>query len=53
MHGPEWLDQVGMIAIDLHDEIWPDCAAAFYRDFVGRPFRQFIKGDSLLVTRDD
>jgi FkbM family methyltransferase len=50
---PEWLDQVGMIAIELHDWVRPGCAAAFYGAFTGRPFRQFIKGDSLLVICDD
>jgi FkbM family methyltransferase len=45
----QWIDQIGSIAIELHDRIEPGCAQAFYSVLTGRKFRQEIKGENVFV----
>jgi FkbM family methyltransferase len=45
----QWIDQIGAIAIELHDRIEPGCAQAFYSVLRDRKFRQEIKGENVFV----
>jgi FkbM family methyltransferase len=45
----QWIEQIGSIAIELHDRIEPGCAQAFYSVLTGRKFRQEIKGENIFV----
>ena len=45
----QWIDQIGSIAIELHDRIEPGCAQAFYSVLAGRRFRQETKGENVFV----
>lgn len=47
--GAAWLDAVSVVIIELHDQLAPGCAQAFYRALCGRPFQQVIVGQNLAV----
>ena len=44
-----WLDNVGMLAIELHDFIKPGCARALYSAIGDRSFEQRQSGDLLFI----
>jgi FkbM family methyltransferase len=44
-----WIDQVGTIAIELHDHLSPGCAQAFYSLLTTRQFVQQIRGENVFV----
>ena len=46
-----WLRKVNALLIELHDEIQPGCAQAFYRALRGYHFSQFTRGETLAVIR--
>jgi FkbM family methyltransferase len=46
----QWLDQVQVIAIELHDWLRPGCAHAFYSALVSRRFVQEIRGENIFVN---
>lgn len=45
----DWIDKVGMFAIELHDWIKPGCVQSFYKGLGDRPFRQWFHGESAFV----
>ncbi|HEY3358155.1 MAG TPA: FkbM family methyltransferase [Polyangia bacterium] len=47
-----WLDRVGAICIELHDWIRPGCSTAFYRATSRLEFRQYQRGENLLLVRE-
>jgi len=48
-NGAEWLDQVKVLIIELHDRIVPGCAQALYRALQGYRFQQEIMGGNLVI----
>jgi FkbM family methyltransferase len=49
MLSASWLDQIDVIAIELHDRYKPGCAEAFYKALRGRNFRQEILGENIFI----
>jgi FkbM family methyltransferase len=45
----DWLGQIGMIAIELHDRYRPGCAQALYAALNGRGFAQEIRGENIFI----
>lgn len=48
---PEWLSQVGVIVIELHDRIKPGCTRSFYRAVGDFPF-EALSGENIIVARE-
>jgi FkbM family methyltransferase len=50
-----WLDQVGVLVIELHDRFRPGCREAVDRAFAaaGPRFRETQRGEDVLFVRDD
>jgi hypothetical protein len=49
--GAPWLDDVGTVVIELHDWIREGNGTAFYRAISRYDFRQFIKGENIIIVR--
>jgi FkbM family methyltransferase len=45
----DWLDDVAVIVIELHDRLIPDCARIVYQKLVDRPFQQEIRGENIFI----
>jgi len=45
----DWLDKVGVIAIELHDRFKSGCAESFYSALHGRRFSQEIRGEMVFI----
>ena len=45
----DWLDQVSVMVVELHDRIVPGCAESLYRALRGRHFRQEIVCGNLAI----
>jgi FkbM family methyltransferase len=46
----DWLGQVKMIVIELHDRYRPGCAQALYGALSGREFAQEIRGENIFIN---
>jgi FkbM family methyltransferase len=46
----DWLGQIGMIAIELHDRYRPGCAQALYAAMSCREFVQEIRGENIFIN---
>jgi FkbM family methyltransferase len=47
----KWIDQVGMIMVELHDTFKPGCTAAFHRATKGFP-KEFSKGEIVVRMKE-
>jgi len=47
-----WLGRVNTIIIELHDELRPGCGAAFYGAIARFRFRQFQRGEHVVLVRE-
>jgi FkbM family methyltransferase len=48
-----WLNNVGVIAIELHDKFRKGCAQAFYSAISKRPFIQEIRSENIFIQFQD
>jgi FkbM family methyltransferase len=51
-HSQEWLDKVGMIIVELHDNLKPGCSETFYQAVAGHPFSQYNQGENVFLVRE-
>ncbi len=47
----DWLDKVGMIMVELHDNFRPGCSTSFYRATSKYRFKQSILGENVILER--
>jgi FkbM family methyltransferase len=46
----DWLGNVGILIIELHDRLQPDCSRTVYQALVRYPFGQFPQGENIVVV---
>jgi len=44
-----WLSRTEVVMAELHEGIAPGCTLRFYRQVTSRPFRQYLRGEILIV----
>jgi FkbM family methyltransferase len=51
-HSQEWLDKVGMIVVELHDNLKPGCSETFYQAIANHPFSEYRQGENVFLVRE-
>jgi FkbM family methyltransferase len=50
---PDWLNRVGMVAIELHDKIKPGCTQSFYTSIAPFAKQEYRKGENLFIVTNN